>query len=149
MIEHDGRAAPAGDLLDASGDVFGLVVDHVVGAEAAGALKLLGRAGGGDDLCPLPLGDLYARVRDARAGGVDQTHSPGWRAARAISMCQAVTNTTGTAAASAKLSTSGLCRPFRFGTASLSAVPPSRAAPKRANSSPNAVLAPARGIAPD
>ena len=52
---------------------------------------------------------------------ITSTSSPGWRRARPTSMCQAVRNTSGTAAASSHFRFSGNGRQFTAGTATFSA----------------------------
>ena len=48
VVDQQVHPGAAGDLSHALGDVFLVVIDHVVRAQAAGQFRFLGRAGGGD-----------------------------------------------------------------------------------------------------
>lgn len=75
-IQHDGRPAAVGQAQYLGQDVGCDVVEHLVGAELADPVELVGRAGGGDDRGTGILRDLHRRAADAAGSGVHQHRLP-------------------------------------------------------------------------
>ena len=70
VVDHVGPGS-AGQFLDAGADVFGLVIDQVIGAPAGRDLQLFGGARRGDDGGAHGLADLDGGQADASGGAVD------------------------------------------------------------------------------
>ena len=122
MFDDDVDAAPVRQPLDFLGDVLLVVVDHLVRARAPRPLQLVVRAGRREHAGAVQPRDLDRRLADAAARRQHQ-HVVAALAdcARVISMCQAVRNVSGNAAACTKSMSSGIATRFCTGTFTSSA----------------------------